>query len=53
MDAITAHSLGADIQIVDVREDDEWTAGHVVSACTSHSRDRGHDWPSSTPPAPR
>lgn len=32
MDATTAHSLATDIQIVDVREDDEWAAGHIAGA---------------------
>ncbi len=32
MDATTAHSLGEQIQFVDVREDDEWAAGRIDGA---------------------
>ena len=32
MDATTARSLGTAIQIIDVREDDEWAAGHIDGA---------------------
>ncbi len=32
MDATTAAASGSDIQIVDVREDDEWNAGHIQGA---------------------
>ena len=32
MDATTARALGEKVQIIDVREDDEWTAGHIAGA---------------------
>lgn len=32
MDATTAHSLGEKIQIIDVREDEEWAAGRIDGA---------------------
>ncbi|NAZ83229.1 rhodanese-like domain-containing protein [Kineococcus sp. R8] len=32
MDAQTAHTRRADVTVVDVREDEEWAAGHISDA---------------------
>ncbi len=32
MDAKTVHGTRQDIQVLDVREDDEWTAGRIEGA---------------------
>lgn len=32
MDATTTHARLAEVSVVDVREDEEWTAGHIAGA---------------------
>ena len=52
IDPRTVHADRRDLQVLDVREDDEWAAGRIDGAVTSRWASCRPVWPSSTPTRP-